>query len=192
MTFLWIFSLLNPKSCFSSQLILYRLQIKFVTSAVLAEENEGGEIDLLLLWNNILLHQTLFPVSDNSRSEVNTVIALTSCHSLSLRMEPWKQSAAVLLYLRELLVVLLFCCSLNIQTNTLDLSLDRGCSSIPPQALSLSLTHKSSTAPPFTPCWVEQLKASVSSWQSPHGRLESVGRLWVCWLRRFMTCKCVG
>lgn len=119
-------------------------------------------------------------------------IALTSCRSLSLRMEPWKQSAAVLLYLRELLVVLLFCCSLNIQTNTLDLSLDRGCSSIPPQALSLSLTHKSSTAPPFTPCWVEQLKASVSSWQSPHGRLESVGRVWVCWLRRFMTCKCVG
>lgn len=73
MTFLWIFSLLNPKSCFSSQLILYRLQIKFVTSAVLAEENEGDEIDLLLLWNNILLHRTLFPVSDNSRSEVNTV-----------------------------------------------------------------------------------------------------------------------
>lgn len=89
-------------------------------------------------------------------------IALTSCRSLSLRMEPWKQSAAVLLYLRELLVVLLFCCSLNIQTNTLDLSLDRGCSSIPPQALSLSLWHinppqllhspraeSSSSKPPF-------------------------------------------
>lgn len=72
MTFLCIVSFLNPKSCFSSQLI-WCLQIKFVTNVVLSEENEGGEIDLLLRWNNILLHQTLFPVSDNSRSKVHTV-----------------------------------------------------------------------------------------------------------------------
>lgn len=95
--------------------------------------NALSEIDLILHWNNILIYQTPFIVSDNSRSKVNNNVIFVLVMSCSYSFTLWNQRTSVASFTTDKcwLFWSLAVAASSIEPNCLDLNLDRGHSSIP-------------------------------------------------------------